>query len=108
MNLLRLSLLVVSLVLARADAQGLPDVAARIDARAIAVISDGDFRASTYRDNRLAAIGPNHRDVLTVLRPRGGSAQVPVSNSVTAPPEVMAASSSMWWSASGSARPARS
>ncbi len=39
-------------------AQTLPDWASRIDARAIAVISDGDFRASTYRDNRLAAPSP--------------------------------------------------
>ncbi len=82
----------LSLSLASAHAQGLPDFASRIDARAIAVISDGDFRVSTYRDNRLAVQAPDYRDVLTVLRPgvSGGRAEVAVSNSVTAPPEVMA------------------
>ena len=98
MNPLSLLLRIVSLLLclgvARAGTEALPGFASRIDARAIAVISDGDFRASTYRDNRLAAQGPDYRDVLTILRPlaAGGRAEVAVSNSVTAPPEVMAVS----------------
>jgi hypothetical protein len=96
MNTLSLSLRMLALLLSlgatRAGGQALPDFASRIDARAIAVISDGDFRASTYRDNRLAVQRPDYRDVLTLLRPGagGGVAEVAVSNSVTAPPEVMA------------------
>jgi DNA-binding beta-propeller fold protein YncE len=78
-------------------AQTLPDFARQIDARAIAVISDGDFRASTYRDNRLAEPSANFRDVLTILQPGKDSktsrrAEVAVSNSVTSPPEVFALS----------------
>jgi hypothetical protein len=95
MNTLSTTFMMLPLVclgIACAQAQMLPDFASQLDARAIVIISDGDFRASTYRDNRLAAPGPGYRDVLTVLRPGagGGRAEVAVSNSVTSPPEVMA------------------
>jgi 6-phosphogluconolactonase (cycloisomerase 2 family) len=79
------------------SAQTLPGFARQIDARAIVAISDGDFRASTYRDSKLAAPSGDFRDVLTVLQPGGQSqlasrAEVAVTNSVTGPPEVMAVS----------------
>lgn len=72
----------------------LPAFASRIDAKTIAVISDGDFRASTYRDGQLAAPSAERRDLLTLIRPGRSPSRVaiPVSNSVTAPPEVMALS----------------
>ena len=75
----------------------LPAFINEIDARAIAVISDGDFRASTYRDSKLADPAANFGDVLTILQPGGKSrasarAEVAVTNSVTGPPEVMALS----------------
>jgi 6-phosphogluconolactonase (cycloisomerase 2 family) len=78
-------------------AQTLPAFASQIDARAIAVISDGDFRASTYRDNRLADASADFRDVLTILQPGAAPkasprAEVAVTNSVTGPPEVFALS----------------
>ncbi len=78
-------------------AQTLPGFARQIDARAIVAISDGDFRASTYRDSKLSAASGDFRDVLTVLQPGGPSqvasrAELPVTNSVTGPPEVMAVS----------------
>ncbi|MBT2324949.1 hypothetical protein J7E62_21680 [Variovorax paradoxus] len=75
-------------------AEALPAFVSQIDAKTIAVISDGDFRASTYRDGKLAAPSADRRDMLTLIRPgkRPSRAAVPVSNSVTAPPEVMAIS----------------
>lgn len=67
------------------------DLLARIDARVVAVLSDGDFHASTYRDNRLAPPLPERRDLLTLLMPGrpAARAEVVVSNSVTSPPEAM-------------------
>ncbi|NDZ13493.1 hypothetical protein C7T35_11630 [Variovorax sp. WS11] len=74
--------------------EALPAFASQIDAKAIAVISDGDFRARSYRDGELAALSPERRDLLTLIRPGRPASRVaiPVSNSVTAPPEVMAIS----------------
>ncbi|MGK6308203.1 lactonase family protein [Variovorax sp. DT-64] len=74
--------------------EALPAFVSQIDAKAIAVISDGDFRASSYRDGQLAAPSPERRDLLTVIRPGRPASRVavPASNSVTGPPEVMALS----------------
>lgn len=75
-------------------AEALPAFVSQIDAKTIAVISDGDFRASTYRDGRLAAPSADRQDLLTLIRPgkRSSRVAIAVSNSVTAPPEVMAIS----------------
>lgn len=64
-----------------------------VAASRIAVISDGDFLASTYADGMLAPYG-RHRDLLTLLTLRDGRitrTSIEVSNSVTAAPEVLAA-----------------
>jgi hypothetical protein len=58
-------------------------------------LSDGDYLASTYADGMLAPAESDHRDLLTALRVRDGvvtTAEVEVSNSVTAAPEVLALS----------------
>ncbi|WP_394835420.1 lactonase family protein [Pendulispora rubella] len=61
----------------------------------VAVLSDGDFFASTYVDGQLPGPDPRYRDTLSILLPgRAGeprSARLPdVSNSVAGPPEVLA------------------
>lgn len=64
-----------------------------VAASRIAVISDGDFLASTYADAMLAPYRL-HRDLLTLLTFRDGRitrTSIEVSNSVTAAPEVLAA-----------------
>lgn len=56
-------------------------------------ISDGDHAASTYVDGRLAPLDAGFRDVLTTVSVIDGqvsTAQVDVSNSVTAAPEALA------------------
>ncbi|MCR4265038.1 lactonase family protein [Nitratireductor sp. ZSWI3] len=79
---------------------GLPNSAAAempafindISAGTIAVISDGDFVAQTYATGRLAPPEAGYRDTLTILSLADGrvaSSALPVSNSVTAPPEIM-------------------
>lgn len=57
----------------------------------LAVISDGDFFASTYADNRIPGDDPRYQDALTILPlPFTGEAiSVEVSNSVNGPPEAM-------------------
>lgn len=73
------------------------DLINRIRAGTIALISDGDFIAATYATGRLAPLDAPHRDLLTVLTPASTGApqrrgEVEVSNSVTAPPEVLSLS----------------
>lgn len=61
----------------------------------IVALSDGDHAASTYVDGVLAPAEAGHRDLLTTISVRAGAvstAQVEVSNSVTAAPEVLAMS----------------
>ena len=61
----------------------------------LAALSDGDHVASTYADGNLAPTEADHRDALTTVSVRDGaveSAEVEVSNSVTAAPEVLALS----------------
>jgi len=58
----------------------------------LVVISDGDFFASSYVDDRLPKIDPRYQDALTIIPLPLGSETVSlnVSNSVNAPPEVLA------------------
>lgn len=92
-----LSFLASGLMTATAAATGgeaIPAFVSQIDAKAIAVVSDADFRVSTYRDGRLADPSPERRDLLTLILTGKVPvrAEIPVSNSVTSPPEVMAVS----------------
>ncbi len=71
----------------------LPAFAASLSAGTIAVISDGDFVGQTYATGRLAPREAGHRDLLTVLSIANGritTGTLPVSNSVTAAPEILA------------------
>lgn len=79
---------------ANASDDALPAFVSQIDARVIAVISDGDFRASSYRDGKLPPAATDRVDALTLIQngARPIRVSLPVSNSVTAPPEVMAIS----------------
>lgn len=75
---------------ARADTA---DRAGRITESTIAAVSDGDFVAQTYATGRLAPREAGHRDLLTVLNVADGRlvwGSLPLSNSVTAAPEVLA------------------
>ena len=58
------------------------------------VISDGDFFASSYADNRIPNLNPRYQDALTVipLPLRNETASLNVSNSVNGPPEALAVS----------------
>jgi hypothetical protein len=58
----------------------------------LVVISDGDFFASSYVDGRIPPIDPRYQDALTIIPLPLGSETVSlnVSNSVNAPPEVLA------------------
>jgi hypothetical protein len=61
----------------------------------LVALSDGDYVASTYADGMLAPEEADYRDLLTTMSVRDGavtSAEVEVSNSVTAAPEVLALS----------------
>ncbi|CCV16177.1 PD40 domain-containing protein [Mesorhizobium sp. STM 4661] len=69
-----------------------PDLVGRISANRIAVISDGDFVAQTYATGRLAPRQAGYRDTLTVLSIVDGkvvTGTIPISNSVTAAPEIL-------------------
>ena len=71
----------------------LPDFVRQLSAGTIAAISDGDFVGQTYTTGRLAPRDAKHRDLLTVMTikdGRVGSVEIPVSNSVTAAPEILA------------------
>lgn len=71
-----------------------------LDASRIVAISDGDFVSSTYSDGALAPEGAGYRDLLTVLT-RGSEgwtrAEVEISNSVTAAPEILVLDPSGQW-----------
>jgi len=69
------------------------ELVGRISGSTIAVISDGDFVGQTYATGRLAPREAGHRDLLTILSIADGrlvSGSLPLSNSVTAAPEVLA------------------
>lgn len=66
---------------------------AGVDGDVIVAVADGDFRASTYADQILAAADPAFQDRLLIWRPgMAEPAEIPVSNSVTSPPEILAIS----------------
>ncbi|WJH40158.1 hypothetical protein N7E02_26615 [Aliirhizobium terrae] len=68
------------------------DALAGISAGKVAVISDGDYVARTYADGVLAPDEAGHRDMLTVLSIVDGKVSretLPISNSVTAAPEIL-------------------
>lgn len=70
----------------------LPDFVRDISAGRIAVISDGDFVSGTYATTRLAPRDAGYRDLLTVLSIVGDkvvTGALPISNSVTAAPEIL-------------------
>lgn len=58
----------------------------------LVVVSDGDFFASTYTDGQIPDADPRYQDTLTIIPLPLGSETVSlnVSNSVNAPPEVLA------------------
>lgn len=68
------------------------DVLSGISAGKVAVISDGDYVAKTYADSVLAPVEAGHKDVLTVMSITNGKVSqsiLPISNSVTAAPEIL-------------------
>ena len=84
---------VTAMLCIAAQADELPDFASDLSAGTIAVISDGDFVAESYANGRLAPREAGNQDVLTVVSMKDGKVTVgslPVSNSVTAAPEILA------------------
>jgi hypothetical protein len=74
----------------------MPAFVGTIAAGTIAVVSDGDFVGQSYATGRLAPREAGYRDLLTVLSIVDGKVtrvQIPVSNSVTAAPEILALTS---------------
>ncbi|SCB32175.1 hypothetical protein [Rhizobium multihospitium] len=72
------------------------DLLRRISAGTVAAISDGDFVGKTYATGLLAPADGDYRDLLTVLSIVDGNVvtgTLPVSNSVTAAPEILALTS---------------
>lgn len=69
------------------------DILGAISAGRIVAISDGDFVAGTYGSSILAPKEAGYRDMLTILSIADGrvsKSMLPISNSVTAAPEVLA------------------
>jgi hypothetical protein len=76
----------------QAFAQEIPAFAKDISAGTIAAISDGEFFGRTYYDRRLTPAEAGLRDILTILSISDGritKAELSVSNSVTAAPEIL-------------------
>ncbi|MBY5715555.1 hypothetical protein HFO33_02920 [Rhizobium leguminosarum] len=76
-------------------AQAASKILGRISASRIAVISDGDFLARTYGTAELAPRNAGYRDLLTIMSPAKDkiiTGSIPVSNSVTSAPEILALS----------------
>lgn len=68
----------------------------QIKAGTIAVVSDGDFLASSYATGRVTPQELGHKDILTLISLRNGAvttSALEVSNSVTSPPEVLSLAS---------------
>ncbi|MBA5802754.1 lactonase family protein [Rhizobium changzhiense] len=77
------------------DAQAASSILSRISASRIAVISDGDFLARTYGTAKLAPQKAGYRDLLTIMSPGSDkivTGSIPISNSVTSAPEILALS----------------
>ncbi|OHV76911.1 hypothetical protein LCM4573_08925 [Rhizobium sp. LCM 4573] len=69
------------------------DLLRHLSASTIVTVSDGDFVGQTYATGRLAPAAAGFRDLLSVLSLKDGQlviANLPVSNSVTAAPEILA------------------
>ncbi|RXT24070.1 hypothetical protein B5P46_19345 [Rhizobium leguminosarum] len=76
-------------------AQAAPEILSRVSASRIAVISDGDFLAQTYGTAELAPQKAGYRDLLTIMSPGSDkivTGSIPISNSVTSAPEILALS----------------
>ncbi|WP_222297265.1 hypothetical protein [Rhizobium leguminosarum] len=74
-------------------AQAASEILGRISASRIVVISDGDFLARTYGTAELAPRNAGYRDLLTIMSPARDkivTGSIPVSNSVTSAPEILA------------------
>lgn len=88
-----LGYLLLAVVSVNAAAAELRDGAlAQLDATVIAAVADGDFVAGSYASGKLASPSAGYRDRLVLLRRSGDRwrrESLPVSNSVTAPPEVL-------------------
>jgi len=92
MKPLRFSALILLAALSPASASEVSPLLRDISAGTIAVISDGDFVAQSYATGALAPREAGYRDLLTVISLRNGEIlvnELPVSNSVTAAPEVL-------------------
>ena len=89
-----ISVLATVLLLNIADVEPQESEAINLQGKRLVVIADGDFFASTYADNRLPDADPRYQDTLTIIPLPLGSeiASLNVSNSVNAPPEVLALS----------------
>jgi DNA-binding beta-propeller fold protein YncE len=93
LNLLAYSSIAVTLTLGVTGAMAQSaDILAGISANRIAVISDGDYVAETYATSVLAPVEAGHKDLLTILSIEDGKvtqSALPISNSVTAAPEIL-------------------
>ena len=86
-----MSALVIVLFLNIADVEPQKSEPINLQGEYLAIVSDGDFFASTYVDSQLTPLDPRYRDTLTIVPLPLGSETVSleVSNSVNAPPEVL-------------------
>lgn len=87
-----LSAMFLASAMPQAGATSFPDFVGGISAGTIAVISDGEFFGHTYGTGRLTPRSMGFRDLLTVISIEDGEvavSEVPVSNSVTAAPEIL-------------------
>jgi len=83
---------VVSITVTSAALARSADILSAISAGRVAVISDGDYIARTYADSALPPEEAGHTDMLTVFSIADGRvtrSAIPVSNSVTAAPEIL-------------------
>lgn len=74
------------------SATAVSDTARDLDLGPLVTVADGEHLASTYGDNVLSAASDGVRDLLSTVRVEDGravTAEVEVSNSVAAPPEVV-------------------
>jgi hypothetical protein len=83
---------VIVLLLNIADVSTQESKSPNLEGKHLAVISDGDFFASSYVDGRLPKLDPRYQDALTIipLPLNGEQFSLNVSNSVNAPPEALA------------------
>jgi len=88
-----ISLLFAALTSTAVSATEPADLIRQLSASTVVAISDGDFVGQTYATGRLAPREAGHRDLLSVISVVDGeivSSTLPVSNSVTAAPEILA------------------